>query len=147
MPISAEQVENLATQLTVAGNQRAGVSIDLNLGRILTGVGFCVGYAATQGNEGRHGLEQSMIHANGPNGSGIIGAWRQGQRIFYDSVKKYSTRTAAVQAAQKEGQICIYNLMTNDYEYIMIKGAGFNARSPGSFLPSVVTGRQGSHDI
>ena len=141
MPITAAKV------LTVAGNNPAGVSIDLNLGRIITEVGFCVGYAATQGNHDPHGLELSMTHANGPNGSGIIGAWSHAGRVYYDSVKKYSTRAAAVQAAIKEKQIAIYNLKTNRQEYIMTPGAGFNANSPGSFIPSLATGRKRSHDI
>ena len=141
MPITAAQVQ------TIAGNNPKGVSIDLNLGRILTEFGFCVGYAATQGNHDLHGLNQSMIHANGPNGSGIIGAWAYGGLVYYDSVKKYSTRVAAVQAAQKEGQIAIYNLKTNEIENIMTLGAGFNANSPGSFIPSLATGRKRSHSF
>ena len=147
MSITADQVLNLMKELTIAKKKRAGMSIDLNRGRILTGVGFCVGYAATQGNHDLPGLNRSMIHANGPNGSGIIGAWSDGKDVYYDSVKKYSTRAAAVQAAQKEEQIAIYNLNTNKQEDIMIKGAGFNAKSPGSFIPSLATGRKRSHSI
>ena len=141
MPITAAQVQ------TVAGNNPAGVSIDLIQGRILTGVGFCVAYAATQNNQGLAGLGLSMAHANGPNGSGIIGAWSHGGRIYYDSVKKYTTRVAAVKAAQKEGQIAIYNLTTKRVENIMTPGAGFNANSPGSFIPSIATGRKRSHSF
>jgi len=141
MPITAEQV------LKIAGNNPAGVSIDLIQGRILTDVGFCVAYAATQDNHGYPGLLKSMAHATGPNGSGIIGAWYDGVKTYYDSVKKYHTRVVAVEAAQKEGQIAIYNLKTQKVENIMIPGAGFNANSPGSFIPSIATGRKRSHSF
>ena len=142
MPITAAQVQ------AVAGNNPAGVSIDLITGRILTGVGFCVAYAATQNNHDLAGLTQSMIHANGPNGSGIIGAWSHGTQIYYDSVKKYTTRVAAVNAAQKERQIAIYNLTKNIVEGIMTPGVGFDpAHSPGNFIPSLTTGRKRSHSF
>ncbi len=141
MPITARQVA------LVAGNNPAGVSIDLIKGRILTGVGFCVAYAATQNNYGHNGLTLSMAHANGPNGSGIIGAWSHGLRVYYDSVKKYSSRVSAVEAAQKEGQIAIYNLNTNRVENIMNPADRFDDRSPGGFNPSLGTGRKRFHDI
>lgn len=132
MPVTAAQVQQ------VAGNNPAGVSIDLNTGRVLTGMGFCVAYEATQNQHGLLGLNFSMAHALGPNGSGIIGAWTHLGNVYYDSVKKYSTRPAAVEAAKKERQIAIYNLNTQQVENIM---AG------QSFLPSLATGRKRAHSF
>lgn len=135
MPISAAQVQ------LVAGANPAGVSIDLNLGRVLTGVGFCVAYAATQNNHGPHGLAASMIHANGANGSGIIGAWTHGGLVYYDSVKKYNDRASAVRAAQSERQIAIYNLGTQTVEDILDPASG-------SFNASLATaGRKRAHSF
>lgn len=117
--ITAEQVA------AVAGMNPQGVSIDLTTGRVLTGVGYCVAYHATQNNHGPGGLAASMAHANGPNGSGIIGAWNDNGLIYYDSVKKYTTRVAAVAAAQREHQIAIYDLGTKTLDYIM-DGESYN---------------------
>jgi hypothetical protein len=133
MAITAVQVQR------VAQNNPDGVSIDLVTGRVLTGVGFCVAYQATQNNFDFAGLNASMAHAQGPNGSGIIGAWSHAGTIYYDSVKKYTTRTAAVEAAIEEGQLAIYNLNTLRVEDIMTPG--------GSFNPSLAAARKRSHTV
>jgi len=128
-----------------------GVSIDLEAGRILTGVGFCVAYAATQNNLNFAGLQLSMAHALGPNGSGIVGAWTNGPDTYYDSVKKYITREAAVQAAKKEEQIAVYNLQTGNVEDIMtpLEPGDPNVvnGSPGTFNPSLATGRKRAQSV
>lgn len=133
MAITVQKVQQ------VAGNNPHGVSIDLIAGKILTGVGFCVAYHATQNNFGLAGLTASMAHANGPNGSGIVGAWSNTGVVYYDSVKKYTSRNAAVQAAIKEEQLAIYNLNTQNIEGIMTPG--------GSFIPSLATSRKRSHSF
>lgn len=134
MPITTQQV------IAIAGNNPQGVSIDLDRGVILNGVGFCVAYAATQNNHGLAGLNLSMAHATGPNGSGIIGAWTHGANVYYDSVKKYSTRVAAIKAAQDERQIAIYNLGTQQVENIMNEHTN-------SFNDSLATGRKRAHSF
>ncbi|MEO8155748.1 MAG: hypothetical protein ABI605_22005 [Rhizobacter sp.] len=133
--------------LAMPGNQN-GISIDLERGMILAGVGFCVAYAATQNQNGLAGLNFSMAHANGAAGSGILGAWQDPATMiwYYDSVKKYMSREAAVEAAKKESQIAIYNLQSRATENIMTPVApgaiGAVPGSPGSFLPSLATGRK-----
>jgi hypothetical protein len=140
MPITAVVVQAIAAQ------NPNGVSIDTETGRILTGTGFCVAYAATQGQFGAIGAQAALTHATGPAGSGIVGAWRNpaDANYYFDSVKKYITREAAVEAAKKEAQIAIYNLNTGNVEDIMVQGAGDPQlpRSPGSFIPAIATGRK-----
>ena len=131
MPITASQIE------VIARNNPNGVSIDLITGRVLTGVGFCVAYEATQDNYGLTGLKASLAHALGPEGAGIIGSWSHDGKIYYDSVKKYYTRGLAVTAAQQENQIAIYNLLQRQVEDIMLPGLGFHPRVAGSLMPSL----------
>ncbi|HET7794444.1 MAG TPA: hypothetical protein VFL64_13765 [Rhizobacter sp.] len=145
MAITAETVQGIAKL------HPDGVSIDLNTGRILTGTGFCVAYAATQDNHNFTGLQLSMQHALGPSGSGIIGAWTTGPDTYYDSVKKYITRESAVQAAIKEEQIAVYNLQAGKVENIMTPLEPGDPKvvngSPGSFNPALATGRKRAQTV
>jgi len=136
MPITVEQVKK------VVGNHPAGISIDLKTGQVLTGTGFCVASHETQDQHDDGGLLFSFTHAMGTKGAGIIGAWSYNGVVYYDSVKQYSTRVAAVQAAQKEKQIAIYNLNTGMVEDIMTP----DGTNP-SFIPSLATGRKRAHSI
>ena len=133
MPITEETI------LLVAKANPNGISIDLTTGQVLTGVGFCAAYRATQNNIGLEGLEESMEHALGPCGSGIIGTWSHAGSVYFDSVKRYTTRTAAVGAAQRERQLAIYNLKTRKAEDIMA--------ADGSFNPGLVAARKRSHNF
>jgi hypothetical protein len=130
---------------------RGGVTIDLITGHVLTEDGFCVAYAATQDNHGllgnnpsmTHAINLSMIHARGAQGSGIIGVWNDHGTVYFDSVKKYSTRHAAVEAAKKEGQLAIYNLNTHRVEDIMVAiGPDGTALPTFSFIPSLRAARR-----
>ena len=136
MPITAEKIKQLV------GENPNGVSVDLQSERVLNtksgDVGFCVAYSATQNNHDDEGLSNSMTHAQGDSGSGIIGAWSHGDVVYYDSVKKYSTREAAVEAAKKEDQIAIYNIGTQTVESI---------KDGESFNPSLLAQRKRAHSI
>lgn len=96
-----------------------GFTIDIRRMRKCTDEGFCVAYAATQKEHGRRGLAKALAHAQGPNGSGLVGGWynEENRTYYFDSVKVYSTRIAAVNAAMRNRQIGIYDLRTRDGMY------------------------------
>jgi len=138
MPITWAEVEKIVRE-SFKGKKEAGLSIDLKRGMILTGVGFCVAYSATQDCHDTDGLKKCMDHATGAEGSGIVGAWQHNACVYYDSVKKYATRQAAVDAAQKQRQLAIYNLGTQQVEDIM--------SDKGSFNPSLALTRKRAHSV
>lgn len=74
--------------------------IDAN--RSLPNVGYAVAYAATQDIYDRAGLERAILHARVH--VGIVGGWYNSQngRYYFDSVRIYQTRDAAIRAAIRE---------------------------------------------
>ncbi len=133
----------------IAQQNPNGVSIDIEKGRILEGPGYCVAYAATQNQFGNAGCVFAMAHASGPAGSNIVGAWLNpaDNNYYFDSVKKYITREAAVEAAKKEQQIALYDLQRRVVEDIMTPGVNATPGSPGTFAPAVVAGRKRAHSF
>lgn len=143
MATSAAVVQAIAQQ------NPNGVSIDLEKGRILEGPGYCVAYDATQNQFGHAGCVFVMNHAAGPGGSNIVGAWFNpgNNNYYFDSVKKYTTREAAVEAAKKEQQIAIYDLQRRVVEDIMTPGVNAVPGSPGTFTPALAAGRKRAHSF
>jgi len=124
------------------GNEQ-GFTIDLNRMRMCTDEGFCVAYAATQNRHGYDDLRDVVLpHAQGANGSKIIGGWYNNgdNQYYFDSIKVYTTRAAAVTAAKMAEQIGIYDLRTQNYIPIM-------DAVTGSFNPSLPATRARSHSI
>lgn len=70
--------------------------------------GYCVAYLDTQNCFGRPGLERALRHAR--THAQIIGGWRSGGQFYFDSVRVYHTRDAAVEAAIRERQIGYFDL-------------------------------------
>lgn len=134
----------------IAQQNPDGVSIDLATGRILEGPGFCVAYDATQNQFGNAGCVFAMAHAAGPAGSNIVGAWLNttNNNYYFDSVKKYMTREAAVEAAKREKQIALYDLQRRVVENIMVQGVNAAVPgSPGTFAPALAAGRKRAHSF
>jgi hypothetical protein len=134
----------------IAQQNPNGVSIDVETGRIVDGPGFCVAYAATQNQFGAGGAQFALNHATGPNGSGIVGAWLNNadNNYYFDSVKKYITREAAVEAAKREQQIALYDLQRRVVEDIMTSGVNAVPGSPGTFAPALgAAGRKRAHSF
>lgn len=77
--------------------------------------GFCVAYKETQNQFGAVGLHNAYVHASGPGGSGIIGMWYNTPHFYFDSVRAYASRAAAMKAAVENGQIGIYDLASETY--------------------------------
>jgi fructokinase len=136
------------------GNAK-GFTIDIRRMRKCTDEGFCVAYPDTQKEPGRpqkepgrRGLAKALAHAQGPNGSGIVGGWHNAGNgsYYFDSVKVYSTRVAAVNAAMRNRQIGIYDLRTRVEEgyqpYIPIMD-----ETTESFNESLEATRSRSHSV
>lgn len=70
--------------------------------------GFCVAYLDTQNCFGRPGLSRALRHAQ--THAQIIGGWRSGGQYYFDSVRVYHTRRAAIESAIRERQIGYFNL-------------------------------------
>jgi hypothetical protein len=119
-----------------------GFTVDVHRMRKCADEGFCVAYAETQQEHGRRGLANALAHAQGPNGSGIVGGWHnaQNKNYYFDSVRVYSTRVAAVSAAVHNRQIGIYDLRTQNYIPIMDEKSG-------SFNESLAATRSRSHSV
>jgi hypothetical protein len=134
-------LENAIWAIAQRVDNQPGFTLDINRMRRAADEGFCVAYAATQNQHGQAGLHNCVVHAQGPNGSGIIGGWYNGanNQYYFDSVRIYTTRVAAVEAARLNRQIGIYDLRRRRYVPIMTMG--------GSFLPSRSALRQRSLEI
>lgn len=122
-PIIQEQLMALQHMIMkLAQGHRDGFTFDIRWRRVRDrrhgDIGFSVAYAETQEKHGERGLIECIDHATGPNGSWIIGGWydeesdaeHESDKYYFDSVRVYATRQAAIEAALKNQQIGIYDL-------------------------------------
>lgn len=70
--------------------------------------GYCVAYSDTQNYFGRDGLDRAIEHAQ--THSQIIGGWKTGSNTYFDSVRVFHTKEAAVEAAIIENQLAFYDI-------------------------------------
>ena len=81
--------------------------------------GYCVAYADTQDSHGKLGLQSVLSHAQ--THAQIVGGWCHGARFYFDSVRVYHTKKAAIEAAIRENQIGYYDL---DDGYVEMMSGG-----------------------
>lgn len=74
--------------------------------------GYCVAYSDTQNYFGRDGLDRAIEHAQ--THSQIIGGWRAGTKTYFDSVRVFHTKEAAVEAAIIENQLAFYDISARE---------------------------------
>ena len=70
--------------------------------------GFCVAYSDTQNYFGRDGLNKAIEHAQ--EHFQVVGGWMEDGKTYFDSVRVFQTKEAAVEAAIIENQIAFYEL-------------------------------------
>jgi len=86
--------------------------------------GYCVAYSATQNQFGWNGLKFAVNHAMA--NSRVVGGWynQNNGQFYFDSVRIYHTREAAIQAAIRNRQIGIYDLSSGTYIDVMNQATG-----------------------
>ncbi|VXD11644.1 hypothetical protein [Marinoscillum sp. 108] len=71
-------------------------------------VGYCVAYSDTQDCFGQEGLAKALAHAQ--THAQVLGGWLDNGKFYFDSVRIYQTKPAAIEAAIKENQIGLFDL-------------------------------------
>lgn len=89
--------------------------------------GFCVAYIDTQNCHDDEGLKKAIAHAQVH--SQVLGGWyhEEGKKFYYDSVRVFHTKQAAIEAAIRERQIGYYDLKNG---YVPMMDDGMNLLHP-----------------
>ena len=76
--------------------------------------GYSVAYAATQNGFGNDGLRAAIDHAESLEGGGVVGGWlnQQNGRYYFDSVRLFTDRAAALAFARENDQLAIWHFDT-----------------------------------
>ena len=95
--------------------------------------GYAVAYPETQNQSGREGLHFAVTHAH--DHARVIAGRVVDDRIYFDSVRIYRDRGAAVNAARQNGHIGIYNLSRQEYVPLTERGETLLRGSRTPFPP------------